>query len=134
MELGFFFLQQYDITGVQSACDPSQPAGPRSRPADQAVGPSLAQGHWGEVCIRPSQTASQGFSIPISSLSFLQATANATPAVATTSTWLYLSISQAVNENGTKGDPKGRFQGTPLLNREVLTPSTYNFVTASPFP
>lgn len=97
--LGFSFLQRYDIIGTQSALDPLQPAGPRSQPAAQAVSPSLAQGHWGELCSRVSHTASQGFSIPISSLSFLQPTANTTPAVAATSTLLCFPTAQAVSEN-----------------------------------
>lgn len=35
---------------------------------------------------------------------------------------------------GMKGDPQSPIQDTPLVNREVLTPYTCNFITASPFP
>lgn len=103
---------------------------------------SLSQRHGGKLCSHPSQTASLGFSISISSLSFQKPTIRATPARAATSILLNftlpkLSLKMLVSpvvSSGMKGDPYSPIPGTLLVSREVFTPFTYNFLVASPFP
>lgn len=103
---------------------------------------SLAQGHWGKLGSPPSQTASLGFSIPSPSVSFQQLTVSTTPAIAATSILLIFTLpklslkmlASSVVSSGMKGDPHSPILDAPLVSSEVLTPFTYNFFVASPFP